>query len=137
MEVGSLTTRIADAFRGVTQPARFVSHQCPECESVQTAFEGRQWNQVPIEAISDHQNSLPLLTPEAYVFLLPAYLSAAVREPLGQIAPNVLYSLRPSAKRRECPLTEHQRTVVLEVAEWLAARESWGVEMDRVRKYWG
>jgi hypothetical protein len=136
MDGDSLALRIAEAFRGVSQPARFVSHQCPECESVQTAFEGRQWSEVPIDTISDHRDSLPLLTPEAYVFLLPAYMTAAVREPLSQIAPMVLYSLQPSGNRRQCPLTEQERALILEVAEWLAECESWGVKMDRVRKYW-
>jgi hypothetical protein len=136
MDLVMLTTKIAEAFGDVTEPTSLVSHQCPECESVQTAFEGRRWSDVPIETIRAHNDSLPLLTPEAYVFLIPAYLTAAVREPLADIAPMVLYSLQPSAARRGCPFTEQQRCVVLEAGEWLAERESWGIEMSRMRKYW-
>src|SRR5262245_23332260 len=100
MDAVELAAKISEAFVDVTPPTSLVGHQCSECESVQTAFEGRRWNEVPIESIRDHHDSLPLLTPEAYVFFIPAYLIAAVREPLGQIAPMVLYSLQPSANRR-------------------------------------
>ena len=136
MDAVVLTAKISDAFADVTLPTSVVSHQCPECESVETAFEGRRWSEVPVDTIRYHRDALPLLTPEAYVFLIPAYLIAAVREPLGDIAPMVLYSLQPSADRRGCPFTDRQRSVLLEVGEWLADRESWGIEMRRIRKYW-
>jgi hypothetical protein len=64
-------------------------------------------------------------------------LRVAVREPVsGDIAPSVLYNLQPSANRRRCPFTAEQRDLLLEVAEWLAAQESWGIDMDRIQKYW-
>jgi hypothetical protein len=137
MDAAELAKRIADVFGDLEMPAVLVRHQCPECESVQTAFEGRAWKDTPDEAVKDHHDSLPLLTPEAFVSLIPAYLRVAIREPLrGDIAPSVLYSLQPSANRRGCPFNPEQRSLLLEVAEWLAAQESWGIDMGRVRKYW-
>lgn len=137
MDAAGLTKRLIEVFGDVAMPAVLVRHQCPECESVQSAFERRSWKDTPDEAVKDHHDSLPLLTPEAFVSLFPAYLRVAIREPLsGAIAPSVLYSLQPSADRRGCPFTAEQRVLLLEVAEWLAAQESWGIDIRRIRKYW-
>jgi hypothetical protein len=137
MDAVVLTARIAEAFADAPLPATFVSHQCPDCESVRAAFGRRRWNEIPGNSIREHHDALPLLTPEAFVFVIPAFLIAAVREPLGDIASTVLYSLQPSGNRRGSPFTARQRSVLLEVGEWLAERESWGVDMGRIRKYWG
>lgn len=138
MDAAELIQRITEVFGDLATPPVLVRHQCPECESIQEAFEGRSWKDTPDEAVKDRHDSLPLLTPEAFVSLIPAYLRVAVREPLrGDIAPSVLYSLQPSGDRRDCPFSTEQRDLLLDVAEWLAAQESWGTDMARVRKYWG
>ena len=136
MDARVATNRIAEAFADAAPPASLVSHECPECERVQTALGGLTWSKVSSEAVKEHRDSLPLLTPEAYVSLIPAYLTVAVSEPLGEVARAVLHSLQPSGNRGGCPFHEEQRRVLLDVAEWLAEQESWGINLSRMRRYW-
>lgn len=54
---------------------------CRECVQMARSFAGKHWSKMTAKALRRHGNSTALFTIEAYCFLLPAYLVAAVTDP--------------------------------------------------------
>ena len=77
-----LTEAILVAFADVPQPARarIALHECEECSELRSAFAGRDWRTLSREFLEQYYGSLPLLSPEALQYYLPAYLLAAIAE---------------------------------------------------------
>jgi hypothetical protein len=67
---------------------------------------------------------LPLLSPEAYLAFLPAWLRQSALEPEGEVAGMLLVNLAcdpdPTGFARE------QRDAVIEVARFIVRNNSWG-----------
>jgi hypothetical protein len=83
MSVAELRAAIADAFAAVPPPgpAALVSGDRdydPEYRHVAEAFEGKHWRELSPAFIREHRDALPLLTPAAFRFFLPAYLLACL-----------------------------------------------------------
>jgi hypothetical protein len=144
MPSDELVTRIAAAFRtDAPPPKRIVVHQCEECERVAFDFAGRQWTDLSADVLEYHHDSIPLLSPEAFAYYLPAYLSFATRDP-DRIGEMVLYSLGPSAgprsaeRRAACGYSAEQRRLIVQVAELIAGDDGDHFRrfLDRARKYW-
>jgi hypothetical protein len=51
-----------------------------ECVDIQQAFAGKHWSELSQETLIRESSALAFLTPEAFRFYLPAYLSNVVRE---------------------------------------------------------
>lgn len=51
-----------------------------ECVEIQQAFAGKHWSELSQETLVRENSALSFLTPEAFRFYLPAYLSIVVRE---------------------------------------------------------
>jgi hypothetical protein len=51
-----------------------------ECVEIQQAFAGKHWSELSQETLIRENYALAFLTPEAFRFYLPAYLSNVVRE---------------------------------------------------------
>jgi len=51
-----------------------------ECVDIQQAFAGKHWSELSQETLIIESSALAFLTPEAFRFYLPAYLSNVVRE---------------------------------------------------------
>lgn len=54
---------------------------CPECVQMARYFAGKHWSKLTARALRRHGEATALFTVEAYCFLLPAYLIAAVTDP--------------------------------------------------------
>jgi hypothetical protein len=55
--------------------------KCEECESLRRELTGKTWSEVPAEFVRQYEDSLPLLTPDAYTAFLPAWLREGIRDP--------------------------------------------------------
>jgi hypothetical protein len=139
-----LPSRIAAAFQtDAPPPKRVVVHRCDECERVSFDFAGRKWTELSPDVLEYHHDSIPLLSPEAFAYHLPACLMFAARDP-DRIGEMVLYSLGPSAgdwaaeRRAACKYSDEQLRLIIEVAEMVAGDDSehFGRFLRRARGYW-
>jgi hypothetical protein len=76
-----LIDRIARAFPTEGPPELVVVHECDECDRVDDDFGGKAWTEVVPDVIQYHQDSLPLFSPEAFAYYIPAYLSFTLQNP--------------------------------------------------------
>ena len=69
------------AFSDANLPAEdeIAPHQCPECSEIRHDFGGARANEISDEVLARRADSLPLLTPKAWRYYLPAYLDYAAR----------------------------------------------------------
>src|SRR3989442_14596787 len=77
---------------------QIVSHDCEECWRVRGDFAWTIWTDVPPETIDYHSDSLPLFTPVAHHYYLPAYLLRTLQpegDKWGTVVDFVIYDLCP------------------------------------------
>lgn len=76
----------------------------PECAEIAEAFQGKHWEDVSAAVIQHHADSLPLLTPLAFRYYLPAYMLASLESPRDDFYPDdilsfLLFDLVPPRRR--------------------------------------
>lgn len=102
-DLAELRRAVLVAFDGVECPQRddIAPHECEECQAVCSAFTGLDWRAVPAAVIETHESVLPLLSPEAYRYLLGAWLLYAIdRYPMREgPAEYLVYDLAPNVPR--------------------------------------
>jgi hypothetical protein len=102
-DLDHLRQQIESAFADVEYPGddRLVSDTSGydlECNDVAALFKGKHWKDVSLETLLSHSGALPLLTPEAYRFYLPAYLLAgSLRYEDADVVPYDVVSSLPRA----------------------------------------
>ncbi len=90
------------AFAGCPAPSSgdLTPHECEECDLVRQAFSGHTPWSLPRATIHEHFGDLPLLSPAAFRYFLPAYLHLALHCEPGTLDEEVrqfsIYSLLPS-----------------------------------------
>src|SRR2546423_15658039 len=105
--------------RGVIAP-----HECEECDALRQVLGRVTWDAVPPEFIRENDGSLPLLSQEAYVTFLPAWLREALRDPSGLVAGQLLVNLRHDP--RTDGFTQPQSSVIVDIARFIANSNVWG-----------
>jgi len=95
-----LVQEIERAFAGAENPGSERLVEYPdhwESPAVIESFAGTHWNDVPLDTLINHRLSLPLFTPEAFRFYLPAFLRAAVLHPatVDTLTENLFFMLTP------------------------------------------
>lgn len=97
MTAETLKRQIAEAFSGAPYPGDdcIAPHECGECEEIRQSFRGQTPVTLRDEVILTHFDSLPLLTPEAFRYFIPAYIRYSVEHPDSTVAEFVLYRLAP------------------------------------------
>ena len=95
-----VAAEVEEAFATVPYPGdgRLVASATHwESADLVTAFRARSWKEVPLDVLFTHRLSLPLFSPEAFRFYLPAYLiGALLHSPeLDTLRENVLFLLTP------------------------------------------
>jgi len=73
----------------------------PECVEIATAFRGKDWRSISRETVRDHATALPLFTPLAFRYFLPAYMTICLDAYYDlDVAPHsVLFNLTPPNQR--------------------------------------
>lgn len=60
---------------------QLISHNCLECEEIQSYFRGRgPWDNFPVQGLRYHSAALSLFSPKAYQYFLPAFMLADYRD---------------------------------------------------------
>jgi hypothetical protein len=104
MPVADLPAVIASAFATAPHPGDdalvigAVDYD-PEYREVANAFARKHWRELSPAFVHEHRDALPLLTPAAFRFFLPAYLLACLEaeQDLDTAPLNVALSLTPPA----------------------------------------
>jgi hypothetical protein len=68
-------------------------HDCIECSEIRQQLDGATWQEVPADFICQNDGSLPLLSPQAYLLFLPAWLRQGILDPDGVVAGMLLVNL--------------------------------------------
>lgn len=98
--------RIEIAFAETPYPGdqNITPHECSECAAIRNALKGTDWHdwiEAPVAELRRHA-VLPLFSPEALRYFLPAFLIAVIREPgpAQWILEQFLYALNPQEEDR-------------------------------------
>jgi hypothetical protein len=135
-----LEASIRLAFARVVRPAKdlIALHQCDECEELRCAFVSQRWEAMSGELIERHYVSLPLLSPEAFVYFLPAYILHSLDHfsPTSTVAEFTVYAVSPGANsdlgledwavQRLAPFTNEQASAVDQFLELVERDEDVG-----------
>jgi hypothetical protein len=73
-----------------------------ECREIVSDFKGKNWKDVSVEMLHKHKEALPLFTPTAFRYYLPAYMIGCADSYYGvDVAlDSVLFNLTPPKPRR-------------------------------------
>jgi len=85
----AVSLRIRTAFLPASSPADdpivlALPGDDPECDQILKAFGGRDWKEVSSETVRKFADALPLFTPAAFRYYLPAYMLASLEEGGGE-----------------------------------------------------
>ena len=90
---------IKASFPSDSPPTEVIEHFCDECLSVQNAFSGKIWTEISDNTIVENYDKLPLFTPEAFAFYVPAFMTYALGDPADRdeiVREFLVYSFSPS-----------------------------------------
>ena len=100
--------KIEEKFSDVAPPAKnnITSCICDECKAVQTGLAGKLcdgWRDIDEARIEKHFNCLPILSPEAFHYFLPAYLAYSLKhfDPGNDVCYFTLCALCPDKDWKE------------------------------------
>ncbi len=126
METEAIVERLIGVFPRRIVEGPVAPHDCVECLELRGQLTGTTWLDVPLEFIRDHPDVLPLLSPEAYLTFLPAWLHEGVLEPDGEVASMLLVNLACDPDPTGFALK--QRDAIIEVARFIVRNNGWGPE---------
>jgi hypothetical protein len=98
-------------------------HDCPECRALRSQLSGSAWATVPREFIRENPDTLVLLSHEAYLAYLPAWLRQAVLEPGGEVAAGLLVNIHCGPDLTG--FTAEQGAAIIEVARFIVQNNGW------------
>ena len=98
-KIAALKNRIDQAFddAALPQTAPLISHDCEECRQLERDFAGVDWRRADAARVERNYDKLPLLTPAAFHFLLPAFLLYTLErfDAANDVGEFTLYALAP------------------------------------------
>jgi hypothetical protein len=121
---------------------RIAPHECADCDALARAFAGVGWRKMPDGLIEAYASKLPLLSPEAFHYFLPAYLLYALDHFTPDAKPTefVIYCLAVREQEHEemidC-IRERSRPFTREEIDLAAAFLDLAREDASLRRYHG
>jgi len=99
-------------------------HDCVECDALRKQLTEITWVKVPTDFIRANDGCLPLLSHDAYVAFLPAWLRVAVREPDGPNASMLLVNLRQAPNTSG--FTPPQAAAIIAAVQYITLHNAFG-----------
>jgi hypothetical protein len=86
------------AFKQAPRPTvhELTPHRCEECDKVRDDFAPYSVEEVPDEVLNYHGDSIPLLSPKAFRYYLPAYVKFTCENQDSIAADGLLFNLSPN-----------------------------------------
>ena len=105
---------IESAFADVAYPGddHIADHKdCPECDDVRAHFRGSSWRGHTVDELQQYQSALPLFTPQAFQYFLPAFMLVSLGAwPQADNIPNsIMYMCLPPKPDKDAGLHLHWR----------------------------
>lgn len=101
-KIESLKNRIFGAFPDVEQPDRdhVALHECKECCNLTEDFANVKWQKASGELLERNYDKLPLFSPEAFNYFLPAFLIYTLNnfDSCSEVGEFTIYALTPKKK---------------------------------------
>ncbi len=96
-KIKQLQAEIYHVFGETSYPKNevLIEHLCDECVGLHQDFAEKKWNEVNEEIIEKNYDNLPLFSPEAFHYFLPAYLLYTLENFESDVAEFTLYSIAP------------------------------------------
>lgn len=97
----ALKQKIFASFENVPYPkGRIAPHECDECDDVCKTFKNKNWKTISPEILEENHGIIPLFSPEAFQYFLPAYLIYSLNNfhEDDTVCQFMLYSITPSNK---------------------------------------
>jgi hypothetical protein len=126
VDVTAIEAMLFEAF-----PQRVVENvregcNCDECRALKTQLKGITWKDVPREFIRRNDGALPLLSHDAYLAFLPAWLRQGILEPDGPNARMLLVNLQHEPDTRG--FTSQQAAAIIEAAQFMVMSNKFWME---------
>jgi hypothetical protein len=95
ISIENLRTNIETAFTDADSPDpdNIIEHDCPECRAVRRVFQKEHWRSLKAEKIDWGHDKLPLFTPHAFHYFLPAFMLYCLDDPSDIVCELLVYSL--------------------------------------------
>lgn len=99
-QIETLKSKIKSAFSQTKQPAwdNIALHECEECLGVRKDFVNVNWQKASDELLEKNYDKLPLFSPDAFKYFLPAFLLYTLRnfdEDFSEVCEFTLYAITP------------------------------------------
>lgn len=137
-----LLQELQRVFPPIVVPGRAAPHVCSECDEISQALADRAWTEIPRDFLLRNPDVLPLLSEDAYVAYLPAWLREGLLSPDEGVAASLIVNLHstPPVAR----FTSEQARVILALAKAMLAANMWPDDdptdlesIDSVEQTWG
>ena len=137
--IDALEAKITRAFDAQPIPSGIVTHQCEECERLSADFRSVAWPDLPEAVIEQHSADLPLLSPAAFAYYVPAYLRFALHDfnRDSRVLQFLVYNIAPSDDENPEWKRERFRYFTREQADVLQEFLQLVVEQDELRLFLG
>jgi hypothetical protein len=95
LSVENLQAKIEAAFSDVKPPLseNIIEHECQECRDVERTFRNQNWRNIEPKKVEWAYDKLPLFTPEAFHYFLPAFMLYSTQEPNSEVCEFVVFAL--------------------------------------------
>jgi hypothetical protein len=104
----SLKQKIKVAFADVPYPKGVLApHECDECREVRRTFLNKNWKTIEPKILEENFGIVPLFSPEAFRYFLPAYLIYSLEhfsEKYDTVCEFTIYGVSPSKEAIETRL---------------------------------
>jgi len=100
--IEALKGKIRSGFANTRHPGpdKLALHECDECQAVRDAFARVDWKTLDDEVIKANFDKLPLFSPEAFHFFLPAYILYSLTHLYSEACAFMVYALTPKEQKR-------------------------------------
>jgi hypothetical protein len=103
-----LKQNIIEAFYDVPYPKSSIApHECEECREIRETFAGKNWKNIESKILEENYGIIPLFSPEAFHYFLPAYMVYSLENTrenyLNEVFEFTVYTLVPSKDIKENP----------------------------------
>jgi hypothetical protein len=113
IRIDALTLAIRERFPTIPVPAvgDVAPHECKECLAIREAFTGRTWNSLKPNELEARFDSLPMLSPSAFKYYLPAYLNRSLErfQPDYLVCQFTIYAVAPDEDAKEARFADWWR----------------------------
>jgi hypothetical protein len=111
--IDALRLAIRERFPAIPIPADddIALHECKECLAIRDAFAGRTWDSLQPNELEARFDSLPMLSPSAFKYYLPAYLIDSLErfDPDYLVCQFTIYAVAPDEDPEEAKFIDWWR----------------------------